>query len=433
MALVCLTPDTDGGESHGVILPSYGIRRIQAAVTADPELSHVTVTMVDRRQPDLDNYMGEIEAVDPDIVGFSVYLWSLPAMVEVARRVKANRPDRIVVFGGPSARTAQFDLAPHRLAADYLDAVVPSEGELTFRTICALAKLDRASLATVPGLDLPNADGTWTSTGPRQENRNLDDIASPFQLGLMPHESIAYLETFRGCPFSCRFCEWGATEDASKVFSKDYLVRELGAFERNVSRAVYLLDAGLNLNVRAFRNLRDAAAETGFFKKASIWCEIYPSYLKDEHMEFLSEARMGWVGIGLQSLDPKVLRDLDRPFDQTRFETVLNGLARHVTAEIQIISGLPGDSPESFRETLAYARSLPASTRVYHCLILPDAFLTRSKPEWNMQFDPISMEMTSCLGWSREQVRDMRAELDHESRAAGGTAGNFWWSFPRRC
>lgn len=428
--LACLTPDTDGGESMGVILPSYGIRRIQAAVLDDPALAHVSVTMVDHRRPDVDAYVREIEELDPHIVGFSVYLWSLPTLVAVARRIKASRPDRVVVFGGPSARTPQFDLAPHAPAHAYLDAVVSSEGELTFRRICALPKLDRESLSTVPGLDLPSPVG-WRNTGPRPTNGALDDIASPFQLGLMPHESIAYLETFRGCPFSCRFCEWGATEDASKVFSKEYLVRELEAFERTESRAVYLLDAGLNLNARAFRNLRDANRETGFFSKASIWCEIYPSYLKDEHFEFLAEARMGWVGIGLQSLDPLVLRDLDRPFDQTRFESVLHGLARHVTAEIQIISGLPGDTPEGFRETLAYARSLPAATRVYHCLVLPDAFLSRSKPEWNMRFDPVTMEMTSCKGWSEDQVRAMRAELTDAAVAAGGKAGDYWWSFPR--
>ncbi|MGH8738809.1 MAG: hypothetical protein ACREVC_15730, partial [Burkholderiales bacterium] len=103
------------------------------------------------------------------------------------------------------------------------------------------------------------------------------------------------------------------------------------------------------------------------------------------------------------------------------------GLAR---AELQIIYGLPGDSPEGFRRTLAYARTLPASVRAYHCLVLPDALMTRSKPEWDVCYDPVTLRMTSCKGWSAEQLQETNAWITNEARAAGGKAGDFWWHFP---
>ena len=68
--------------------------------------------------------------------------------------------------------------------------------------------------------------------------------------------------------------------------------------------------------------------------------------------------------------------------------------------ELQIIFGLPGDSPEGFRRTLEYARSFSVGVRAYHCLVLPDALMTRGRPEWDIRFDPLNLNMISCRGWA---------------------------------
>lgn len=428
IALVCMTPAADAGELEDARLPSYGIRRILAATIAAPELEGTSVALIDHKVPDVEAYVQAILDYKPDLIGFSVYLWSTPTLAEVARRVKRRMPEVTIIFGGPSARTALFDLSPYRDHPAWCDAIVASEGEMTFVEI-ARSSLSRSDLEKIAGLDLP-VPGGWKHTAVRPAIKILDDIPSPFQLGLMEEGSVAYLETYRGCPFNCRFCEWGATEGINKVFSQDYLMREFEAFAGTKSREVYLLDAGLNLNARAFRNLNEAAKQTGFLKKSSIWCEIYPSYLTEEHIEFLDNTGPSWVGIGLQSIDPKVLKGMDRPFGREKFETVIEQLNRVAIPEIQIIEGLPGDTPEGFRQTLAYARSLPASVRIYHCLILPDALLTRDRPEWEIEFDPITMQMTSCVGWSPEEILEVRQELSRDALAAGGSAGDFWWKFP---
>ena len=169
----------------------------------------------------------------------------------------------------------------------------------------------------------------------------------------------------------------------------------------------------------------------GFLERSEgIWAEIYPTNVREEHLEFLDKVGVSYLGIGLQSLDPKVLKDQDRPFKQDHFEEAVRKLAQVAYCEIQIIMGLPGDTPEGFLRTLEFARALPAGVRAYHCLVLPDALLTRSKPEWNIQFEPTKMAMTSCLGWQQEDFARMRAYNDDETRRVGGTAGEFWWFFP---
>lgn len=425
-----MTPEPDTDELGGTLMPSYGIRRILAALVADPALAGAAVGLVDLARPDLEGYLDRLLRVEPDIVGFSVYVWSLPFLVTLARELKRRRPQCLVVFGGPSARTAMLDLAPYAPARAYVDAVVATEGEAVMREIATLPVLDRAALRGVAGLHLP-ADGLWRQTAPRPPVADLDAIASPFQLGLMPAGAVAYLETYRGCPLSCRFCEWGASEAARAVFSVDYLVRELQALRAARPTSVFLLDAGLNLNARAFAHLAEAERQVGALREMQFWAEIYPTLIKDEHLEFLTRVGPSYLGVGLQSLDPQVLKLHDRPFQRTRFEAALQRLIPVGTAELQIIFGLPGDTPAGFWRTLDYARSFGIAVRAYHCLVLPDALLTRGRPDWAMVFDPVTMAMRSCLGWREADIEATRALLDAEVAAAGGRAGRYWWSFPR--
>jgi len=431
IALLCMTPKPDTNEHGGMEMPSYGVHRILAALVADPALRSAKVAVIDGERPDVEAYVDAVERFDPDLIGMSIYVWSTPCMVEVARRVKARRPECCIVFGGPSARTALFDLKPYAPARRYVDAIVSSDGEDTFRDIARLPERSRQALESVPGLDLPLPMGWWR-TAHREQRDELDAIASPYQIGVMRPRSVAYLETFRGCPFSCAFCEWGSETNAKAVFSADYIARELEAYRRYQPAAVFLVDAGLNLNHRAFRNLAEAERRVGFFRDVTLWSELYPSLVREEHLEFLTSVRAGYLGIGLQSTDPAVLKDLGRPFDQRRLETVVRQVSKVASAELQIIFGLPSDSPAGFRRTLEMAREMPVSVRAYGCLVLPDALMTRSKPQWNVRYDPISLRMTSCLGWSEQDLEETRAWITDEVARAGGTSGDYWWWFPRR-
>lgn len=427
--MVCLTPVSDGDEHGRLNLPSYGVRRVQAAVMADPERPRHVVKLIDFAREDVATYTRAILAFEPDVIGFSIFVWSAACLIAVAREVKKRRPDCLIVFGGPSARSSLFDLPYYSDPNEYADALVEGDGEIVFRDICRLSNPMKEGLRSIAGLTLPMPGG-WHRTIPAEQPALLDDLPSPYQLGLMPQGAVAYLETFRGCPLSCRFCEWGVHDRNKGLFSADYIAAEMRAFTRLNAPAVFLLDAGLNLNMRAFHNLREAAAATGALRKTWFWAEIYPSAVRDEHLEFLRETGPAYLGVGLQSMDREVLRLHQRPTDGPRFEESVRRLAAVTQIELQIIFALPGDTPAGFLRTLDYALSLPAGVRAYHCLVLPDALMTRGLPDWEMRFDPRTLAMTSCKGWSADDIGAMRAHLTELTRRAGGGAGNFWWSFP---
>ena len=429
VAFVSLSPDPDGGELGPLELPSYGVHRVLAATNALKSEMDIDVRYLEYERLGRVGLTDALDAFGPDIVGFSIYVWSTMKLVGIARALKATQPDTFVIFGGPSARSSVFDLEPYRGAYSYLNAVAEGDGEVLIQQIIRAPDRNRQTLTKIGGLALPNPDGSWTKTGPAP-SVPMDEITSPYQQNLMPQGAVAYLETYRGCPLACRFCEWGVVRPARDVFSTDYITAEIDAFERLEAPAVFLLDAGLNLNAAAFRNLAEANDRTTHLKKSHFWAEIYPSTIRPKHLEFLDNIGTSYLGVGLQSIDQNVLDSHDRKIDQTRFEPSILELAKVASnIEIQIIFGLPGETPEGFLRTLDFALSMPGGVRAYHCLVLPDALLTRSRPEWDVQFDPITFAMTSNAQWSADDIRKMRSHLDKLSKQYNGHQGMFWWSF----
>src|SRR6185503_19769548 len=102
-----------------------------------------------------------------------------------------------------------------------------------------------------------------------------------------------------------------------------------------------------------------AAKETGFLADRGLICEVYPAKVRSEYIEFLAGVGQPYVGVGLQSFDNKVLANVERKYDEERFEQTLHALREVSSVAVEIILGLPGDAPENFRRNFERARRLP--------------------------------------------------------------------------
>jgi hypothetical protein len=188
--------------------------------------------------------------------------------------------------------------------------------------------------------------------------------------------------------------------------------------------------AGLNLNNGAFQNLRKAAETTGFLAGLGLICEVYPATVRRDHLDFLRAVGNPYVGVGLQSFDTAVLAGVERKYDEARFEQTLQSLTEVAHVAVEVIMGLPGDNPESFRRNYERARKLPCALRVCHCVVLPLALMVRSPPAYTLDYDPVSLKMLSCLGWTRDALAAEAEFLTRETARCGGQAGEFFWIFP---
>ena len=425
VALLARYPDRDPAMPQ--FIPNLGLYMVEAALRASG-LEGLELKVWDLAAADLDDVAQEVIDFDPDVVGFSAFLWSFPFFLDLAQIVKADDPSRLIVFGGPSGRPVMLEHEPHRQKSAAVDVLVINEGEDTFREVIALPDRSVENLKRIQGLAIRDGDG-WVETATRPLG-DLNLLSSPYEMGLIPGGGLGILQTYRGCPFTCSFCEWGTMESPKRVRTTESLSDEFSAMERLGLGAALLADAGLNLNQGAFNNLRAAAEQSGFLSQRGLICEVYPAKVRREHLDFLAGVGNAYVGVGLQSFDNKVLANVDRKYDEAKFDATLQALGEVATLAVEIIVGLPGDSPEAFRRNFERARRLPCALRVYHCVVLPSALMVRSPPEHVLDYDPVSLKMHSCLGWSREALAREAAFLTGEAEAAGGRTGEFFWVFP---
>ena len=427
VALLARYPDGDPAMPQRI--PNLGLHMVEATLRGSglPGLEVKVWDLEPSRGTPIE-VAAQVAAFDPDVVGFSVFLWSFPFFLEVASFLKADDPGRLIVFGGPSARPVMLDLPPHDGVATAVDLLVINEGEQTFRDIVALPNRSTEALLRLPGV-AGSVDGVWKES-PARPLGDLNLLHSPYVMKLIPPGGLGILQTYRGCPFSCTFCEWGTLESPKRVRDVESLELEFSAMHGIGLRAALLADAGLNLNNGAFLNLRAAADSTGFLENRGLICEVYPATVRRDHLDFLRNVGNPYVGVGLQSFDSKVLAQVERKYDEARFEQTLQALTEVSNVAVEVIMGLPGDNPESFRRNFERARRLPCALRVYHCVVLPSALMVRSPPEHALDYDPITLKMRSCLGWPGATLEEEAAFLTREAARCGGQSGVFFWIFP---
>ncbi len=415
--------------THGVYSPfSQGIRQLRAAIEADRVLADWEVRFVESEDKDIDRWVANLLAERADVIGFSCFVWSFATFVAIAERLRAAQPGVRLLFGGPAARTVMFKMPAFTGRQRALDAMVAGEGEWSIVALLQQRAWDLPTLTAIPGVFVPTQDG-WMGGLPQLATRPLDDLPSAILAGLCDVNRTATMERFRGCPMSCAFCQWGDQTTPHRVFSEDRIRAELSYLKTHGIRSFNLVDAGLNLNSKAFRNLVNAEADVGLFREVKLYGSIYPSIVNDEHLEFLSRCKAPVMDVGVQSFNPAALAAMDRPFREDRFETVMHNLMQVCLPEPELIFGLPGDNPGAFKDGVLRLLKIGCRVRAFHCLVLPDALMSRSKPEHQLQWDPETLLVTSAAGWTPRDLAETHAWLDQLMADTSGEYSNNTWTF----
>ena len=114
-----------------------------------------------------------------DLVGFSTYVWNGRISLEIARRLKAEKPGIVIVFGGPHVP----DQPEAFLRANpQIDVAVHNEGERTFLKLLEAFPY-RQAWQVLPGVSMVRPDGGFVRNANIDRVRELDEIPSPFLEG----------------------------------------------------------------------------------------------------------------------------------------------------------------------------------------------------------------------------------------------------------
>lgn len=297
----------------------------------------------------VERILERVLAFEPRVVGVSCYIWNIKTVQALLRMLKRDLPEAVIILGGPEVGYRAENALITMAEADY---ILSGEGEMPFaRFMDALNGL--GDLKDVPGLSFRDGSKMVISEPFLHEQTQGSPYNEDYLKAL--NGRIAYLETSRGCPYSCAFCLSGRRERLRQApLEQAYL--DILLLANSGTRTIKLVDRTFNADrARALSLLRFIASEYGKGIKEGITFhfEIAGDLLDEDTLAFLESVPKGLFQfeIGLQSMDEGTLRLVRRNTDMSYLNRQVKRLIDLGTAHVHLdlIAGLPEEGLDAFR------------------------------------------------------------------------------------
>lgn len=352
----------------------------------------------------------------------SNYMWSVSENLALCKEVKALTPRSVTVHGGPSTPKYDGDIDAFFGAHAYVDILVLGEGEVT--VVEVLDRLaDRMSpddVAGVPGTVVRRSDGSIHRGPPRERVADLSTLASPYLLGLFDHLDgglldLMTVETNRGCPYCCTFCDWGsATMSRIRQFPIQRVLEELRWVAQRRTGTVFIADANFGVLPR---DLQIAQHIVDLRRSLGSPETVLVSFAKNQTHRAVDIVRT-WIdggvvtegSIALQSSDEATLDAVHRrnikveQYDELTAEFRRLGLP----LAVDLMLGLPGSTVASFRSDLQRCVDGELTARVYPTVVLPNSPMNEPayREKHRIQTDHNDV-VVSCSSFDDDDYRAM--------------------------
>ena len=297
----------------------------------------------------------------PDLIAFSTYIWNIKTVLSVAEKMKIERPNTIIVLGGPEVSFNQKDVLSENPFVDFISS---GEGEKSVPLL--LNALSEEADADIKGISYRKGERIITNEG---EVLSIEDIPSPYceEYFQSLKNRIAYIESSRGCPFNCAFCLSGK-EDKVRFFPLDRVKSDMLSLVSHGAKTVKFVDRTFNCNKNHAREILTFIKENYGGKIPSDVCfhfEIAADILDSELFEIIAEMPKGSVQfeVGIQSFNENTLKRINR---KTNLKKVTENIKRLLSfgnchIHIDLIAGLPEEDFDSFRKSFNEAYELHAN------------------------------------------------------------------------
>lgn len=307
---------------------------------------------------------------DPFLIGISVKTATANEGGRVANLLAEIITDAVFIAGGP-----HVTLCAPRYFHDYpvFSFGIMGEGEVSFPTLAKVV-YEEHSVAELQGVVWRRGDDVIVNDW--APPNNLNDILPP-NLDIIEGfswDGFRYpILSSRGCPFQCIYCcvnkltgsnKWRCRSDKNVADELSFLVQNKGltAFE--------LWDDNFTLDIQRAKDFCSELIKRKL--NLSWWCHngIRADRIDDELAQLMKKAGCTSIAFGMETGSPETFAAIQKG---EPLSAVVNAVKTVKKAGIQAVGyfiiGLPGDTLESFVETVRFQRSLKLDHYVYGMLI----------------------------------------------------------------
>jgi methyltransferase len=316
----------------------------------------------------------------PDIVGVQTVTSSLKNGIRLLDEVRGRLPATLTVLGGVGPTPVARDL----VAAGAADVVVRGEGEYAFSSLVhTFGTSGRAAFREVPGITFRDENGGVIETPASRQIAPLDllplparDLVDMHYYRRMSRGRAGNLITSRGCQHACAYCysrhQWGVGQrrhGVERVIREiEILVDEYGFDRIRIEDDDFLADRQWVVS------LCDALTAARLPDRVEWEAKARPDDLDEEIVGRLRGAGCFRLLVGIETLDPQLLRMMSRPVKIAVLERALELLYRGgIGAQATLILGIPGETDTAMRRTLGWLEEKLGRNR--HDIVSPCFFV----------------------------------------------------------
>ena len=363
----------------------------------------------------------EVDAFKPDVVGSTSVTMNFPEAADIIRTVKRHRPSILTMMGGPHV---SFDARGTLESYPEIDLLVMGEGEETIMELVPHL-MDSGSWPDIKGLAF-RRNGGIVVTEPRKLIDDLDSVPMPARhlLPMSRYQALGFpvsIITSRGCPNACIFCQGRRMVGKKVRYRKVAFVMD--EIEQILSYGISRINIADDLFTSNKARVREVCGEIlkrGLDFKWSAFSRV--NTVDREILELMRDTGCDSVSFGIESGNPEMLKRVKKgiTLDQARAAVKICkevGILAHASFMV----GLPGESPETLRDTQEFSQSLGIPYG-YHFLAPFPGTTVREKIEeydleiltddWSRYDANSAIVRTSML--SPEDIEEFVAEFDRE-------------------
>lgn len=337
---------------------NLAVWQLKEAVSQFAQKAHDVVVLECHINQTDEEIVAQVSAENPDIVGVSTYIWNGGKLPKILEKLRQVLPRGVFVLGGPEAsHNGDFWLA------NGADHIIKGAGELAFP----------AFLDGRPYIE-PGDEACFV------------DPFTPEYINALKNK-IAYIETSRGCPFSCAFCLSG--DSGVKFMPIENAKAQIAKFARADVRVIKFVDRTFNCDKRRTYELLEYMSSLGTSNRFHL--EVAADLFDQPTIDLLAAAPDGLFQIeaGLQSFFKPTLEASRRKSNLEKAKENIKKLlqAGNIHIHLDLIAGLPRETLEIFQDSFNQAYEIGANKLQLGFLKMLHGSALRSQ-ERSIIFDP---------------------------------------------